>query len=439
MGYATDLQFAQVSGLGVRIVDETVGTGDNSATEFDLENDNTIDGTYVFSHAASGVNNLTPLTETTHYTFEKESGRINLTSAGVTAVGTDIIYSTYTYIDGGINDTLISQWSTWADSEVDLTTKRNWGTPTAFSEYFDGRATKNYPSTDRPFSKDWDSPDYLIMDKTPITGINYINIMQSSKLLSQEWSYDDSGSSYVDNTDEANSVEGTAFKPFGSTAASDDVFYVGCDLKFYNVNLLFATAGVVAPGVTWEYYDGSSWTSFSPTDNSLSFTMNGTVEFSALANWQKTTVNSSDSLYFIRATIDGAFTTPPTLYNVVLKDVVSESISLSSVDWESWGKISFTNYSIPNGTRNVLVNYNHGYATTPALVSELAANMMAVRAYVYITGGSFDDVTSAQLGSKQASVGEPYINMRESLNQQKGRVKDLVRLLGQRYDVVSSD
>ena len=62
-----------------------------------LDNDNVITGSYVLSHGVSGSNVFTDFTETTHYTLDKESGRIELTAGGVTAAGTDIIYSTYTY------------------------------------------------------------------------------------------------------------------------------------------------------------------------------------------------------------------------------------------------------------------------------------------------------------------------------------------------------
>ncbi len=91
MSYATNKQWAERSGLGLRIVNENIGTGTGSATSFDLNNDNIIADTYVLNHAASGSNDFTALTETTHYTLVKESGMIELTGAGVTAVGTDII------------------------------------------------------------------------------------------------------------------------------------------------------------------------------------------------------------------------------------------------------------------------------------------------------------------------------------------------------------
>lgn len=435
MAYTTALQVAQASGLGVRIIDENVGTGDASETDFDLDKDNIVAGSYTLSYAASGSNTFTALTETTHYTLDKESGRIVLTSAGVTALSTNILYATYFYIDN-LGPDLMTQWITWADKEVEETTKRNWGTPTAYSQYFDGRAHKDYPTTDMPFVSDWDAPEYLVLDKTPVTGVNYIHIIQNNQPLSACYQYDNSEATYEDDTTEANSAEGTAFNPFATTPAANDIIYVGCSFKFTKANFIFSTVGVGAPTFTWSYWNGSSWTSFTPTtDGTSSFTSNGMVQFSLPANWTKVSVNSSTAYYWVRALIDGTFTTPPTLYNIVLKDVIADTVSLKEVDWEDWGKLSFTNYSIPNGTRNILINYNHGYTTTPDLIAELSAIYVGIRAFVYITGGSFDDVTSASLGSKSVSVGEPYINMREALKMLKDRAKEILRLVGQRYDI----
>ncbi len=57
-----------------------------------------IDGTYTFSHGTSATATQTNLTETTHYTFNNDTGAFTLTSAGVTEVGgTDGTYGVYKY------------------------------------------------------------------------------------------------------------------------------------------------------------------------------------------------------------------------------------------------------------------------------------------------------------------------------------------------------
>ena len=243
MTYADALNVAQVSGLGVEIIDENVGTGDASEVDFDLDNDNIVAGSYSLYHAASGSNTMTALIETTHYSLDKSSGRIVLEAAGVTALGTDILYATYQYIDGGISDTLLTQWLTWADSEVDKSTGQYWGTPISVTEYFSSEKTNTYPHTDRPFADDWDSADYLVMKKVPITGVNYVWILTENLLAGQVWSYDDNLATYTDNTDEANSVEGTAFDAFADTPAANDILYVGASQKFHKLLFLFATLG----------------------------------------------------------------------------------------------------------------------------------------------------------------------------------------------------
>ncbi len=93
MAYSTTLQFSQRSGLGIRIIDENVGTGNGVLASYDLDNDNVIAGSYVLSYAVTATNVFTALTETTHYTLDKDSGRINLTTAGVTLLDTNILDS----------------------------------------------------------------------------------------------------------------------------------------------------------------------------------------------------------------------------------------------------------------------------------------------------------------------------------------------------------
>ncbi|MHA1168702.1 MAG: hypothetical protein ACTSRU_12820, partial [Candidatus Hodarchaeales archaeon] len=325
---------------------------------------------------------------------------------------------------------------TWADEEVDLVTGQTWKTSTAKEEIFDGKAFSTYPRTDQPFMKDWDEPQNIQLGYTPVLGLDYAHVLQTFASIGQVWNYDDNASSYVDDTSEANTPEGTAFSAFASTPAADDLLYVGLGNKFTQLDFFFATVGSGSPGFTWEYYNGSSWASFTPSDTTSSFVQNGVVSFSVPANWQKTSVNSSDSLYFVRVKIDGAFSTPPTVYQIIPRHVVSNNLTLRNIRWDEDGKVNFMNNDVPSGVMNLAVGYRYGYSSTPTLVDELSAIYVSIRAFVYVTGGSFDDVTSAQLGSKNVGVGEPYINMRESLQQLKDRRSEILRLLGERVDIV---
>ena len=57
---------------------EEVGEGDNSETIFYLDHRNVIASTYTLYHAASWSESATALTETTHYTLDKDEGKITL-------------------------------------------------------------------------------------------------------------------------------------------------------------------------------------------------------------------------------------------------------------------------------------------------------------------------------------------------------------------------
>jgi hypothetical protein len=62
-------------------------------------------GTYTFSYGASAAS-VTDLTETTHYTFNRDIGEIVITTAGATAIGANNVYGAYKY-SKEFKDTLI--------------------------------------------------------------------------------------------------------------------------------------------------------------------------------------------------------------------------------------------------------------------------------------------------------------------------------------------
>lgn len=97
---------------------EEVGTGDNSETTFYLDQKSIIADTYTIYYG-SDQDNMTALTETTHYSIDNDTGRITLTADGVTAVGTDNIYAEYKYYDNGMKDSYIQQVLARSEQEID--------------------------------------------------------------------------------------------------------------------------------------------------------------------------------------------------------------------------------------------------------------------------------------------------------------------------------
>ena len=119
---------------------EEVGTGDNSNAYFYLDQTGVIDSTYTLYYAASWSESATALTETTHYTLDKDEGAIVLTATGITVVGTNKIFAKYWYSE--IEDSLIVESINRAEDWIDDKTNHAWRSKTVTEEYQD--LPKNY-------------------------------------------------------------------------------------------------------------------------------------------------------------------------------------------------------------------------------------------------------------------------------------------------------
>jgi len=102
------------------------------------------------------------------------------------------------------------------------------------------------------------------------------------------------------------------FTDLTSTAYSGNVswqntMYIGYEEPFDQVNLVFSTPG---SGITrsWEYWNGSSWTTLPVTDGTSNLTVSGQVAFTPPSDWVRKVVNSSRNKYFIRCRITVATT-----------------------------------------------------------------------------------------------------------------------------------
>ena len=147
--------------VGDTRVMETVGVGDGSSTRFFLDNAYVIASSYSLYYGATEEASLSqPLTETTHYTIDKDLGKITLTSAGVTLIGTDNIYAAYSYNQLNFKDSELQDVLDRAGSYVDKETHNHWtdGTATTpdynqiLNEKHDGRGTykRSYYTDNRP-------------------------------------------------------------------------------------------------------------------------------------------------------------------------------------------------------------------------------------------------------------------------------------------------
>lgn len=97
---------------------ELVGTGDSVATIFYLDYKNVYASSYTL-YKGTVATSLTALTETTHYSLNKDTGKITLTAAGVTFLSTNNLYAEYAYNSNNISDTQFEAILLRAEAEVD--------------------------------------------------------------------------------------------------------------------------------------------------------------------------------------------------------------------------------------------------------------------------------------------------------------------------------
>jgi len=443
IAYIDTRDIVRKTGIGVEINNELLGTGNSAEKAFDIANRHVVAGTYTLYHAppsGNDTNTFVTLVEGTHYTLDKDSGRVVLTSSGLTEVGSDKVYAKYIH-SPKISDTIMASYIAEADEEVDRSTGAFWGTPVTRTNFISGRRQFPYPKTDRPYDRrDYDEDDHIQLDRRNVTEVTEVSFLKRGVSLANVQSFTGSGSTYVDNTEEANSPTGTAFAVFGSTAATTDILYIGMANKFHGLTTKLATAGAGSPTLVWEYWNGTAWTDFTSsitelTTNASLFTAAGKITWTSLSGWTAVAVNNSQALFFVRARFSaGSYSTDPSLFNLFADQdsVISQEIPLYDIDFDESGRVTFINNRIDDGTRNVKVVFKHGQTTTIALIGELSALYTGLRVYANISGGSYDDETGVTIGGVSVSIGEVYVNVREVVNQFNDRINQIIRQIGKR-------
>ena len=164
--YTTTLQLGQILGIVKEVpswdvagtpTNEAVGTGNDSTTQFYLDQRNIIASSYTL------YANAVAMTETTHYTLDKDTGEITLTSAGVTLLSTNAFTAKYKYFSNDMSDSYINSVLERAEIEVD--NKLN----TIFT---DGTATNpSYPLETEYQPSQGLYMDRIIVEKKPLKDI----------------------------------------------------------------------------------------------------------------------------------------------------------------------------------------------------------------------------------------------------------------------------
>jgi len=157
--YATTLQITRYAGIGVEVQVESLGTGDGTENSYNAENGNIVGSSYSIFYGDVGSNELGELVETTHYSIDKDSGAILLTTTGVNLVNGKSIYISYTYSPKQ-SDTVLETYLAPSQVEAEKLTANYWGPIKTSIQYFDGYSS-GYVHTDAPFGTDiTDQPEF---------------------------------------------------------------------------------------------------------------------------------------------------------------------------------------------------------------------------------------------------------------------------------------
>lgn len=149
------------------------------------------------------------------------------------------------------------------------------------------------------------------------------------------WQVDASAGTFTDETTNANSAADADWALFPSAEAAGDYAAIGHTEPFSKIVFDYAngTAGV-GGAVTWEYWDGSSWTALSGvTDNTSGFTASEadglSVTWTLPDKWESRVLSAGKKLYYVRARITTVYTTNPVLdQGFVSGDAVVESVAV---------------------------------------------------------------------------------------------------------------
>lgn len=165
--YATTIQLATMLGIKVDIPswapgtdspgNEAVGTGNDVATDFWLDQKNIIDGTYTL------YANAVAMTDVTDYALDLITGAIVLTAAGVTLLSTNALTAKYSYIKIDMTNVYLEEVLERAEAKVDNEVN---------STFTDGTATNpTYPLQTEIQSSPGFFRDQIISEEKPLIDI----------------------------------------------------------------------------------------------------------------------------------------------------------------------------------------------------------------------------------------------------------------------------
>lgn len=147
---------------------ELIGTGNSSTTGFYVDNAGVLADTYTVYYGTSEAS-ASALTETTHYTLDKDAGKVTLTATGLTTVGTANLYGAYSYVKMShgtrLTDTQLQEAIDMATNEFESKTNGRWTDGTA--------TTPNYAKvTDEKHKGQGNFKRHYFLDNYPLPDIS---------------------------------------------------------------------------------------------------------------------------------------------------------------------------------------------------------------------------------------------------------------------------
>jgi hypothetical protein len=140
----------------------------------------------------------------------------------------------------------------------------------------------------------------------------------------------DNGGVFTDYTSQAQDAAASDVALLPAVPVVDDAFYLGFDIPASMATVDIDTAGVGTWAVTWEYYDGSSWTALDDVDDRTSaFSVLGRniITWTVPADWSTTTIVSNEA-YWIRARVSS--------FTSVTVQPLGSLIQYETGQWWAW-------------------------------------------------------------------------------------------------------
>ena len=175
-------------------------------------------------------------------------------------------------------------------------------------------------------ANDWNAGDAVV--NTGQTGSGFIDLYSlegvTAPPLDYVYNFNTTGSVYSANY--AQSSQFTLFGDSANTSTNDAMYFGRIGGTWANLYYNIGTAAVYTATLTWEFWNGGAWTSFSPTTTDFKITgaRSTTWTASALTSWAATSVNGQTA-FWVRVRIS-AFTSWATQPTQVGRRVSSQKL-----------------------------------------------------------------------------------------------------------------